>query len=357
MKPVVCPRLFEAEAMRDGRLAGAALTSFARHATLCEGCRREVQALDSLAEALRASGGSRVDELHALRARTRLVAAFDGTLRSPAAGRGARPFAFAAAVTVVAALVAGGGHLWRRDRGLPLAPSTGVVVQAGGTAVWSQRTDRGRQTVTFDHGELWIHVDHARTPIGLVVELPDGELEDTGTTFTVSAANGRTTRVEVHEGSVVLRLRGRPPVAIAGGNAWTPPPAERSTPVSFLAPAEKAPAGETEPPRRALVPGLGVSRRREGIPTGVPTPAPEPAIEFRAAVAVLDAGAHREAAAAFARFLAEHPGDARAEDAAYLLVIASERAGDVDETRRAARAYLRLYPAGFRRTEIERLSR
>ena len=48
-------------------------------------------------------------------------------------------------------------------------------------------------------------------------------------------------------------------------------------------------------------------------------------MDFRAAVAVLDAGANRQAAAAFARFLVEHPRDPRAEDAAYLRVIALQR--------------------------------
>jgi len=78
---------------------------------------------------------------------------------------------------------------------------------------------------------------------------------------------------------------------------------------------------------------------------------------FRAAVAVLDVGANREAAEAFARFLAEHPGDPRAEDAAYLRVIALQRCGAAAETGRAAEAYLRLFPAGFRRTELESLLR
>jgi TolA-binding protein len=91
-----------------------------------------------------------------------------------------------------------------------------------------------------------------------------------------------------------------------------------------------------------------------------PTPppdAPDPALDFRAAVALLDAGAHRDAAAAFARFRAAHPRDPRAEDAAYLRVIALQRSGADDEARRAAQDYLGLYPAGFRRAEMEKLSR
>jgi hypothetical protein len=81
----------------------------------------------------------------------------------------------------------------------------------------------------------------------------------------------------------------------------------------------------------------------------------DPAIEFRAAVAVLDAGANRDAAAAFARFLATHARDPRAEDAAYLRVIALQRCGADDEMKRAAQEYLRLYPGGFRHAEMEKL--
>ena len=69
MTPVACARLFEAEAMRDGRLAGAEAASFARHTTTCSACRHEVHALDALTEVLRASShdGTHPDELRRLR--------------------------------------------------------------------------------------------------------------------------------------------------------------------------------------------------------------------------------------------------------------------------------------------------
>ena len=117
MTPLACPRLFEAEAMRDGRLAGAALASFARHTTICRTCRREVQALEALAEALRGRPPSdaRVDELRRLRERTRLVAAFDEALvvaprrRSNAMRRALWP--------ATAAIIAGAIFLWRARSG------------------------------------------------------------------------------------------------------------------------------------------------------------------------------------------------------------------------------------------------
>ena len=55
MSATPCPRLFEAGAMRDGRLTGVERASFERHVTVCPACSREVQALEALAESLRAS--------------------------------------------------------------------------------------------------------------------------------------------------------------------------------------------------------------------------------------------------------------------------------------------------------------
>jgi outer membrane protein assembly factor BamD (BamD/ComL family) len=79
--------------------------------------------------------------------------------------------------------------------------------------------------------------------------------------------------------------------------------------------------------------------------------------DFRAAMNALDVGENREAATHFERFLQRHPRDARAEDAAYLRVIALQRCGDAAEMKDAAREYLRLYPSGFRHAEVDQLAR
>ena len=71
----------------------------------------------------------------------------------------------------------------------------------------------------------------------------------------------------------------------------------------------------------------------------------------------LRAGDNSRAAAGFTRFVVEHPGDPMAEDAAYLRVIALQRAGATGDVKRAAEEYLRRFPTGFRHAEIEKLSR
>ena len=343
MSAASCPRAFEAEAIRDGRLTGAARASFERHATSCADCAREIEVLGAVGTAVRSTPYAPADELHVRRERTRLLAAFDRELvaaeRAPKAGR---TLWAAAVVAIAGALV-----VWdaRRDD-TPVHPveASNATIHAEGAATWSEHIENEQEIVRLERGALSIHVDHARTARRLLVMLPDGELEDTGTTFTVQVEDAHTTRVAVHEGSVLLRLQGRAPVAIEGGDVW-PHAAESSA----SAQASAAPSKEPMPAARNPQP-------RTPEPSA-PGPARDPSNDFQTAVAALHRGDARAAADGFASFLTNHARDRRAEDAAYLRVIALQRCGDATATRNAAAAYLRRYPTGFRRAEVEALSR
>ena len=180
----------------------------------------------------------------------------------------------------------------------------------------------------------------------LLVILPDGELEDIGTTFSVSADAGRTTRVTVQDGSVVLRLRGAPPLALGAGDSWTP--SQPSPPAAPIV----APSSSSDR-------SLPAPRSAKLTPSAEPTPGargPDPSADFRAAMSAFDGGNAAHAAALFSAFLSDHPRDSRSEDAAYLRVLALQRAGDSAAMKRAAGDYLRRYPRGFRRAEVEQLS-
>jgi hypothetical protein len=367
MRPASCPRLFEVESARDGRLTGRELASFERHMTGCPACLREARALDGLAAALRAGPGDDggADMLHVRRERTRLLAALDRSLLAPERRSGARRrlLGSAAVAAVCACLLV----LWRARRGEPPVHAS-AVVHADGTAVWSERREGDRETIVLGRGALWIHVDHSSGEERLLVVLPDGELEDTGTTFTVSAEDGRTMRVAVQEGSVVLRMRDQLPVAVVAGSTWGPQarPAAAAC-ASAAPPAEPAPSGRPSPPapsprtpRRPPAPSVTAPTAPSVTAPTAPSataPRPEPSVDFRAAMAALDVGDNAEAAAAFASFLVKHPRDPRAEDAAYLRVIALQRSGDNEGVKGAAEEYLRLCPGGFRRAEMEPLSR
>jgi hypothetical protein len=338
--------------MRDGRLTGAERTSFERHVTKCPTCSREVQALEALAESLRANPPENavVDELQVRRERTRLLAAFDRALLSPrrSSSIGRRllwPAAAAALVAVVLLL-----PRLRRPAEAP-AHASSAVVQADSSAVWAERMVGDRENVVLERGALWVHVDHSSGQGRLLVLLPDGELEDIGTTFTVSADDGHTTRVAVQEGHVVLRLRGQAAIALGPGDTWIPDPRPvASASASVALPVDAAPAARLD---------RGEQSASSPRPSAAlaPPPVSDPSVDFRVAMAALDVGDNHQAAAAFAKFLEKHPRDARAEDAAYLRVIAFQRSGDSAGMKQAALEYLRRYPTGFRHAEVEPLSR
>ena len=347
MRVTQCTRLFEAEALRDGRLAGAERASFERHVAACAACAREVGALEALAEALRASSERDAgDELHTRRERTRLLSAFDGRLIAPRSPPTTQSrLLWSAAVAVLVATI----FLFGRDRlAEQRAPSTQAVVHADATAAWSERSEGERETIVVTRGALWIHVDHSSKRRQLVVVLPDGELEDIGTTFTVTVEDGRTTSVAVEEGHVVMRLRGRSSLAIDPGETWL-----ASAPLVPTLDAH-VPLGTTD----SIARSAPAERDASVLPPSAtlrPAMAFDPSVDFRAAMNALRVGDNRRAATAFAGFVENHPRDPRAEDAAYLRVIALQKCGDIDATKRAALDYLRRYPKGFRRAEAESL--
>jgi hypothetical protein len=314
--------------------------------TACAACSAEAKALDGLAEGLRAGHVDLIDELQVARERTRLLAAFDRSLL-----RSERPWArwlvpLTAAVAVVCTV-----FLFSRSRWVaPPVVSSIAGIQAEQDTVWSKEVEAGTEKVVLVRGVLSIHVEHgASHRQRLLVVLPDGELEDIGTTFTVSAGNGHTERVTVHEGSVLLRLRGRSPIALSAGESWP------STPTAAAgAPIITPPPSDERPTRPGPL-------RRQKVAT-LPPPALADAAgrdaseQFRAAVRLFDSDDDCSAASGFLQFASQHPNDSRAEDASYLRVIALHRCGSNDEMKEAARAYLNVYPKGFRRAEVERLS-
>ena len=370
MTKLACPRLFEAEALRDGRLVGAERLSFLRHLDSCARCSREVVELQTLADRLCNSGAEAdADELHARRERTRLLAAFDAKLAPPERTLAARGWLACAAA---ASLLVLSFFMYFRARSVA-APDTerAVVVHADGSASWSRQSEGPVEKILLERGALSIHVDHARQRQRLLVVLPDGELEDIGTTFTVSAEAGRTTRVSVVSGSVVVRIRGQAPLALRAGDTWRPsqaagdstcpncepPPAAGATSAAIIppsaAPASPLSSTRVQGARTAVTP----SDRRASPAASAEGHEPTPSLDFRAAMMLLDSGDNGAAAARFSSFLNAHPRDARCEDAAYLRVIALQRTGDVGSMREAASRYLRQYPNGFRRAEVAALAR
>jgi hypothetical protein len=329
----------------------------AKRATVCQSFFA-VQTFEALADALRSSpsdnGG---DELHVRRERTRLLAAFDASL-VPAV-RASRAGRWLIALASVAA-VCGLAIVFSRSRPTAAIPSSAftesIAVRAEPSAQWSRRTEDQRETITLQSGALSVHIDHALSPRRLIVILPDGELEDIGTTFAVSADAGHTTRVAVEDGSVVLRLHGAAPLALGAGDSWPPASVHSDAPVpvapSVTTARSSKPLALTVP--RVATPHIAASPSPTQAPSAA-GPDRDPSVEFRAALSALNDGNNVRAASLFAAFLAEHPRDPRIEDAAYLRVLALQRSGDTSAMKQAAAEYLARYPRGFRRADVEGL--
>jgi hypothetical protein len=353
-----CARVFEAEALRDGRLTGAELASFQRHLASCAVCSSEVKALDALASALQTRPAERANtnELHVRRERTRLLAAFDASLTPPERPSSA-PRWFWALATGLAAFAGIFAYFRAPPAGTHAAPANAVVVRADSTAVWSRERTGPEEKLVLERGALSVHVDHTLGHRRLLVLLPDGELEDIGTTFAVSADGGHTTRVTVQEGSVVLRIHGQPPLAIGAGDSWSPTPKPAASACLTCASPPLSTAA-SEPfvsplPARSAPPSPFRSRAPAAMPSSGDADA---ALDFREAMAALAGGDNSGAATRFGAFLAAHPRDRRSEDAAYLRVIALQRSGNAG-LKQAALDYLRRFPSGFRRAEVEPLAR
>jgi hypothetical protein len=339
-----CPRLFEVEAARDERLTGQSRDALDLHVGGCPQCRAEARTFQLLAASLDALPVPATDVLKVRRERQRLLAAFNEELLSPPT-RGRR--AWMAAGIVAAGVAATTSAVLRHRAGAAPAPSVAddpvsIVATAPRAAWW--RTELGATTrVRLDEGGLDIHVEHRDRAHRLIVSVPDGELEDVGTTFHVEVHGGHTTAVTVLEGMVVLRRAERSAVTIAAGQSWVP---EVSAEPGHLATAD--------PPSHGSAPSPPLPSASEQ-PRGAGTSAVSR--EFRDAVDLLEAGNDAAASNALHAFVAHHPGDSRAQDAAYLLVLALRRSGDEAGAREAARDYLLRYAAGFRRPEIESIAR
>ncbi len=353
MKRSPCSRLFEAEAARDGRLTGVERENFERHAAACSACARELAELTTLAEILRRPGAAPGDELRAHREKTRLLAAFDRRLLAPPRRTRLRSSLLSAAAVLVLIVAGFGLRRLRSRRELVTVNAPPVVVRANAATVWSEREEGSHELVVLERGTLWVRVDHTRSERQLRVNLPDGELEDIGTTFTVTAEAGHTSRIAVQEGRVVLRLRNQSALTIGAGEHWTRPEPLPAPPTSTRTTSQPSPdAGQ----HAASAPSNGAVSAASAAGSAARANDAS-AAEFRQALAALNRGDNAQAAKEFGAFLQRRPHDGRAEDAAYLRVIALQRSGDHAGLDAAAEDFLRRYPSGFRRSEVEGLRR
>jgi hypothetical protein len=390
MRGAACSQAWKSEALRDGRIAGTEALEFRRHAAACEICSEMTRRLDGLAAMLSMLPLAPTDPRRVRDDRQRLLEAADavatGRERRSIGGRVAVActlFAAAAAIVVVGlrsihprvfvtnqpgpfAVVAPLGPSNETppgsvaalptpapDPSVPLRPFSATVTHDAG-ARWTRHEDAREVRILLDEGMIAIAVAHGQGDKHVTFKVPDGEIEDLGTAFSVSVERGRTTKVAVTEGSVALHLRGHATVRLGRGESW-----ERHVPWG-----DRAARARVRRDPRAGSPSE-VASSEAAAPTEESTAPPDPAPPAGCVEqgqwdeAMRDFQANRYAAAAerFGRFAANCAQDRRAEDATYLRVVALARAGRHDEARAAAQAYLNRFPRGFRRQESERFLR
>ena len=340
-----CSRLWEAEALEDGRLNGADRASFERHAATCDACRRELDDLRALRERLASVAAPPVGELQRRSERSRLLrTASDGKIGSAHGRRGTLIFVLAA-LLVVAAFGYGRARWTESDLPEPLHADEQPLLpsaprfdaRSSSDAVWLPQTSGATTRVTLTNGSVTFVVPALAPAQRFVVVLPDGEIEVRGASFTAVVERARTVHVSVADRVVALRLDSGEEMLLRTGDVWPAPVA----------------AAATMPPVTSVRPAVGVaSAPRENTMTARPTAG----ALFGEAFASFERGAYDLADIQFERFTREHPDDPRTEDAAYLRAVARFRMGDREGAAALARAYLAAYPSGLRRPEAQRLA-
>jgi TolA-binding protein len=381
VKPIGCPRSWEAEAAADDRLTGEARASFERHAAVCVECRRESTEIAQLTSMMREPLQERWTSLEHARQRQALLRTANGHLVGHARPRwrlmlAATMVAGIASLVLVAALHGRGqSGGWaplgqgRAEQGVAQRPNFDVSPLQG--AVWRDDSQGAVGRVVLDEGTLFVHVHHLREGQRFLLEMPDGEIEVHGTRFNVAVAAGRTERVEVAEGVVSLRLRGIPERRMRAGEQWVRrEEAKGATAVATDVPAASAPA-QVDPVGAAKAPApaapIAARSHRGSVaassqsgssvgPEGHATPTVARASElFADAMDAFEASAYDRADGLLARFATDFPTDARAEDAMFLRAVARAKSGDSAGAAQRARDYLARYPNGLRRQEAEQL--
>jgi FecR protein len=346
MKPPACSRMWQVEAVHDGRLRGKDLESALRHQATCAECTETAREIRALARQISSLPERHRDPLTTRRARQHLIAALNESVidpvRSNLSWRVALGFGLAATVAAGAWLIA----VHPSARVSPTEAVTSIVdVDAQPGARWSEHADREIDLLDLISGAASFKV-HPHEGRRVVIRLPDGEIEDLGTVFEVRVAAQHTEHVAVSEGLVSVRLRGRPEFSLSAGNAWDSEPSA-PTPSVALAPAT-GPAMAGDPAR---IGGADQTRLAASAPSSS-SQARRQRISDAEARAEKVAPKESEKDASTSAEPGPDTLSTKAEDDAYLGIVELLREAKYTQARAEAKSYLLRFPNGFRRVEV-----
>jgi hypothetical protein len=314
------------EASRDGRLSAGESQQLREHLRDgCAACRQQTRFLGWLADALPRGGGS--DDEVALRRLRRAIVSEAHERLSGASTPVWRRTAVRVAAVVCLALAA--GYLYGRTPQIRVTPLTAERNVA-------QHLEGDREVVVLGEGTYELTVQRNWFDRSVVVHVPDGEIEDVGTVFSVRVEHARTARVHVTRGAVVLHLGGVPELRLLAGSEWSAAPV----------PEIVAPVITVEPAPVDLVPAepSELANDHESEPKVAPQKQRHPRRVLHAARAHAEPDAETSVS-----------DENTSEDAVYLRVLDLLHQRRMNDARRLGESYLERFPNGFRRPEIERL--
>ena len=356
MKPEPCSMELLVEAKRDGRLHDRELSSIDRHLATCASCAALARDLDQVRVLLR-SPVQAPKPLEIQRGRLKLLR--EAALLSPSPpavkGRGRPRFTVALTLVGAAALLLilqlrstehsnAAPQASSTSPGVPVRTVTTVVPE--GEARFVRATDRGTEIVTLESGAIDLSVRHLSAGERFFVKTGDAEVEVRGTVFRVEAADNRLQSVAVVEGKVEVRFSGRA-VLLTADERWDRP-AEAPPNAPSTVPVEAAAAASA----RAM-PVAATAKRGPASPRSAVAAKPPSEDGFIEGMGMMERGDYGAASRHLEAFSKSNTSDDRAEDAAFLVILALQRAGRGAEAVAAARRYLGTYSAGYRRAEAQ----
>ena len=348
-----CSMTLLVEAKWDGRLGHREAASVDRHLVTCASCAALAVDLDSTRALLRepVAQPSPLDRQRKRMKLLRETVLSPVTLARPPRRRIMSVGLLVAAAIVLLAVVTRPRPIREAaseaaSEAAPPAPIVSVrtvtTVSPEGQARFTRSEADGSDVVTLLDGGVTFSVRHLAPGERFLVKTSDAEVEVRGTMFRVEAADERIQRVSVAEGKVEVRFRGSV-YPLSAGELWSRP-------------IESAPLAPSASPIVASSVSVTVATRRpiEVHPATSAKAAPEnSAGELAEGVGLMRRDDYGAAADRLDTFSKGHPDDDRSEDAAFLVIVAMQRAGRRAEAITAARRYIARYPSAYRREEAE----
>ena len=335
-----CLRSWEVEAAIDGRITGDALRDLDSHIEHCEMCSAERSALHSISDALRQSARDHApDELTIRRVRHFALRRADEAIKYT------RPRRHVTHAFLVAALAIVGFVAVRQLLNQERSASPIVSVHAEHDASWSSHVDEGVERIELRNGTLEVVVHRGPDDRHVLLLVPDGVIEDLGTTFRVSVLAGRTTNIRVIDGAIVFRRRDQAPIRVEAGSTWVVPVplAVVDGPLTSASGVDASPVAEAAHVPSAAHPAADLVSPDVARADGKQLSDARP-----------DRGSSSSSSPSASAVASSIVGSA--EDAAYLRVLDLLHEGRREEAKNAAREYLKTFPRGFRRPELERIA-